>query len=159
MGERAAPGRTGGGAACRVIRSATTYQGKQGPTYAGGVSAESVGARAIWLGQVTLPPGGRTKAHFHAEHETAFFVLSGSCDLWFGLKLEQHEVARAGDYLYIPAGVAHVAVNRSETEPFVVVGGRTDPSEQESVVLQPELDHLVPPPAGEHGGRRDRTAS
>ena len=28
---------------CRVIRSVEPYQGKQGPSYAGGISAESVG--------------------------------------------------------------------------------------------------------------------
>ena len=129
---------------CRVIRSVETYEGKQGPTYMGGVSAESVGSRGMWLGMVTMPPGARTKAHFHEAHETAFYVLSGECDLWFGKDLQDHVVARAGDYLYIPAGVSHVAVNRSQTEPFVVVGGRTDPSEQESVRLQPELDPQVP---------------
>jgi uncharacterized RmlC-like cupin family protein len=131
-------------ATCRVVRSAATYEGKQGPSYAGGVSAESVGARAIWLGMVTMPPGTRTKAHFHKGHETAFYVLSGECDLWYGEGLREHEVARTGDYLYIPAGVPHVAVNRSQTEPFVVVGGRTDPNEQESVVLRPELDDKAP---------------
>jgi len=91
-----------------------------------------------------MPPGSRTKAQFHDAHETAFYVLSGECDLWFGEDLQEHEIARAGDYIYIPAGVSHVAVNRSQTEPFVVVGGRTDPSEQESVRLQPELDAKVP---------------
>jgi uncharacterized RmlC-like cupin family protein len=133
-----------GTSTCRVIRSVEEYEGQQGPTYAGGVSAESVGSRAIWLGMVTMPPGSRTKAHFHEAHETAFYVLSGECDLWFGEELREHDVARAGDYIYIPAGVSHVAVNRSQTEPFVVVGGRTDPSEQESVRLQPELDAQVP---------------
>ena len=137
MDDRSTPVTADDTAQCRVIRSVATYEGKQGPTYAGGVSAESVGARTIWLGKVTIPPGGRTKAHFHAEHETAFYVLSGACDLWFGPALEHHEVARAGDYLYIPAGVSHVAVNRSQTEPLVVVAGRTDPAEQESVVRQP----------------------
>jgi uncharacterized RmlC-like cupin family protein len=131
-------------AICRVIRSVGSYEGKQGPSYAGGVSAESVGARAIWLGKVTIAPGGRTKAHFHEGHESAFFVLSGELDLWYGEELREHEVAGAGDYLYIPAGVSHVAVNRSQTEPVVVVGGRTDPNEQESVVLQPELDGRIP---------------
>ena len=129
---------------CRVIRSVDRYEGKQGPTYAGGVSAESVGAQGMWLGMVTMGPGTRTKAHFHDAHETAFYVISGEIDLWFGQDLREHEVARPGDYLYIPAGVSHVAVNHSQTEPVVVVGGRTDPSEQESVVLQPELDALVP---------------
>lgn len=134
----------GSTATCRVIRSVAAYAGKQGPTYAGAVSAESVGAQGIWLGMVTMAPGSRTKAHYHDRHETAFYVVSGECDLWYGERLRQHEVARAGDYIYIPAGVSHVAVNRSQCEPFVVVGGRTDPNEQESVVLQPELDGAVP---------------
>jgi uncharacterized RmlC-like cupin family protein len=133
-------------ATCRVVTAATQYEGKQGPSYTGGVSAESVGSQAIWLGMVTMPPGGRTRAHFHEGHETAFFVLEGECDLWFGESLQEHEIARAGDYLYIPAGISHVAVNRSQTEPFVVIGGRTDPNEQEIVVLQSELDCLVPDP-------------
>jgi uncharacterized RmlC-like cupin family protein len=129
---------------CRVVRSAQEYQGKQGPSYAGGISAESVGSRAIWLGVVTMPPGTRTKAHLHDGHETAFYVLSGECDIWYGQNLQDHDVARAGDYIYIPAGVSHVAVNRSQTEPMIAVGARTDPSEQESVVLQPELEVKVP---------------
>lgn len=134
----------GSPATCRVIRSVETYEGKQGPTYAGAVSAESVGSRGIWLGMVTMAPGARTKAHAHDQHETAFYVVSGECDLWYGEGLRQHDVAHAGDYIYIPAGVSHVAINRSESEPFVVVGGRTDPNEQESVVLQPDLDGAIP---------------
>ena len=129
---------------CQVVRAIEAYVGKQGPTYAGGVSAEAVGAQAIWLGIVTMPPGSRTRAHIHASHETALYVLHGECDLWFGEALEHHEVAGAGHYLYIPAGIPHVAVNRSQTEPFVVVGARTDSSEQESVVLRPDLDNQVP---------------
>ena len=129
---------------CRVIRSAESYIGKQGPSYIGGVSAQSVGAQAIWLGLITIAPGARTKAHYHAAHETALHMLAGVVDMWYGDRLQHHEETRAGDYIYIPAGVPHVAVNRSRTEPAVVIGARTDPNEQESVVLTPELDALVP---------------
>jgi hypothetical protein len=45
--------------------------------------------------------------------------------------------------MYIPSGVAHVAVNRGAT-PALFVGARTDPNEQESVVMRPELDAKVP---------------
>ena len=131
-------------ATCRVVRQGNAYQGKQGPSYAPGVSAQSVGARGIWLGMVTIDPGARTRAHYHAGHESAFYVVSGELELWFGDGLREYEIARPGDYLYIPAGVSHVAINRSATEPVVVIGGRTDPSEQESVVLQPELDARAP---------------
>jgi uncharacterized RmlC-like cupin family protein len=131
-------------ATAQVIRSAESYVGKQGPQYTGGISAETVGAQAIWLGLIDIPPGGRTKAHYHAEHETALYMLEGVVDMWYGDRLEQYEECRAGDYIYIPAGVPHVAANRSTTERALVVGSRTDPNEQESVVLTPELEAFVP---------------
>ncbi len=128
-----------------VVRAGETYQGKQGPDYTPGISAESVGAKRLWLGSVTLPPGGgRTKAHVHENHESAFYMMSGDeVELCTGDELEHREVARPGDYLYVPAGVPHVAVNRSES-PAVFVGARTDPNEQESVVMRPDLDARVP---------------
>src|SRR5260370_28670479 len=113
------------------------YVGKQGPNYTPGVSAETVGARALWLGSVTLPPrGGRTKAHIHEQHESAFYLVSGEeVELYTGDQLQHREVAHPGDFLYIPAGVPHVAVNRSTT-PAVFLGARTDPNEPESVVIR-----------------------
>jgi len=128
-----------------VVRAGELYRGKQGPTYTPGVSAQTVGSRALWLGSVTLPPrGGRTKAHFHENHESAFYLLSGEeVEVYTGEQLEHREVARASEYLYFPAGVPHVAVNRGET-PAIFVGARTDPNEQESVVMRPELDAKVP---------------
>jgi uncharacterized RmlC-like cupin family protein len=126
-----------------VVRAGQSYQGKQGPDYTPGISAESVDARALWLGSVTIPPGGRTKAHVHENHESGFFLVSGDeVELWTGDELEHCETARAGDYLYVPAGVPHVAVNRSDV-PAVFVGARTDPNEQESVVMRPELEDRV----------------
>jgi len=129
----------------RVLAAGATYQGKQGPNYTPGISAETVGAEGLWLGSVVLPPGGRTNAHVHERHESAFFLLSGEeVELWSGDQLQDCARAGPGDYLYIPAGVPHVAVNRSLTTPAVFVGARSDPHEQESVILRPELDRNVP---------------
>ena len=128
-----------------VARAGESYQGKQGPDHIPGVSAETVGSQALRLGSVTLPPGGgRTKDHIHENHESAFYLISGeNVEVLTGEQLEHRDVARAGDYLYFPAGVPHVAVNRGETSAFFV-GARTDPNEQESVVMRPELDAKVP---------------
>jgi uncharacterized RmlC-like cupin family protein len=127
-----------------VVRAGDQYRGKQGLDYTPGVSAETVGAQALWLGSVTLPPGGRTRAHIHEQHESAFYMVSGEeAELWTGEELQQRDLAHPGDYLYIPAGVPHVAVNRTEM-PALFVGARTDPNEQESVVLRPDLDARVP---------------
>jgi uncharacterized RmlC-like cupin family protein len=42
-----------------------------------------VGAKTLFLGLVTLPPGGRTKSHIHAAHESAFYMLSGDeVEVW-----------------------------------------------------------------------------
>jgi uncharacterized RmlC-like cupin family protein len=128
-----------------VVRAGESYRGKQGLDYTPGISAQSVGSQAIWLGSVTLPPqGGRTKAHLHENHETALYLISGDeVELCTGEQLEHREVARPGNYIYIPAGVPHVAVNRTET-PATFVTARTDPNEQESVVMRPDLEAKVP---------------
>ena len=128
-----------------VVRAGESYHGKRGLDYTPGVSAESVGSEAIWLGSVTLPAhGGRTKAHLHENHETALYLISADeVELWTGEQLEHREIARAGDYIYIPAGVPHVAVNRTET-PAVFLAARTDPNEQESVMMRPDLEVKVP---------------
>jgi uncharacterized RmlC-like cupin family protein len=127
-----------------VLRESAEYVGAQGPRYGGGVSAESVGSEHLWFGRVTIGPGQRTKAHLHERHETAIHVLSGRCVVYSGAELATREEAGPGDYVYIPASVSHLAANASATDPCVAIIARTDPNEQESVVLQPELDRRVP---------------
>ena len=127
-----------------VISGSKSYVSKQGSEYAPGISKETVGSQAVCLGMVTIPPEGRTKAHIHERHESAFYMLSGGeVELWTGDELEHRAIAHPGDYLYIPAGVPHVAVNRSPT-PAVFIGVRNEPTAQESVVMYPELDARVP---------------
>lgn len=127
-----------------VVRAANGYRAEQGSDYFPAVSAETVGSRMIWFGKVTVPPGGRTRAHVHEFHETAFLMLSGEdLELWTGDELQHREVAQAGDYLFIPANVPHVAVNRG-SEPAVLIGCRNEATAQESVIMYPELDKKVP---------------
>lgn len=128
--------------ACKLVRAGEPYIGKQGLEYAVGVSAESVGSEAIHMQLVTIPPGGRAKAHKHATHETAIFALKGTSHVWHGEWLEQHSIVKEGDFFYIPADVPHLPYNPSSTETVTAVIARTDPNEQESVVLLPELDGI-----------------
>ncbi|MBI3967973.1 MAG: cupin domain-containing protein [Chloroflexi bacterium] len=125
---------------CALVRPTDTYDGKQGLSYFHGISAESVGSRGICMHLLTIPPGGRAKAHLHENHETAIYMLSGVSEMWYGERLEKHMVVRAGELVYIPAGVPHLPFNPSSTEPATAVIARTDPNEQESVVLRPDLE-------------------
>lgn len=135
MSEQMAP-------ACRVIRAANTYDGKQGLTYFCGIAAETVGSKGICMHLLTIPAGGRAKAHLHENHETAIYVLDGEAVTLFGDRLQHHIETKAGDLVYIPAGVPHLPINLSG-KPSSAVIARTDPNEQESVRLLPELEAVA----------------
>ncbi|MEV6241152.1 cupin domain-containing protein [Lentzea sp. NPDC051838] len=127
---------------CVLIRSGAGSVGSTGVTYGAGISAASAGSRALCLELASLPPGAFARAHLHEGHESAAYVLSGELTLFFGARLEEHVVARAGDFLYIPSGVPHLPANKG-TEPAVAVLARTDPDEQENAIALPELDEEV----------------
>jgi uncharacterized RmlC-like cupin family protein len=125
----------------KVVRgTGAAARAEQGSIYSAGVSAETVGAAGLWLGVVSLPAGARTTVHLHEAHETGLYMMSGTeVELFTGADLDHREVVRPGDYLFIPGGLPHVAVNRSDAA-AVFMGARTDPNANESVVLLPELD-------------------
>jgi uncharacterized RmlC-like cupin family protein len=125
---------------CRVVRAGAEFAGKQGHLLAPGISAQSAGARRIHLQIATIPPRVQSKAHKHVDHETAIYILSGRSGMWYADKLEHHFTVRAGDFLYIPADMPHLPYNQSDSESCVALIARTDPDEQESVILLPELD-------------------
>lgn len=126
-------------ATCRVIHPGESYDGQQGLTYFAGIAAETVGAQGICMHLLRIPPGVWANAHLHTQHETAIYLLSGEAEMWYGERLEQHLVLRAGEFLYIPANMPHQPFNPTDTEAVAVLA-RTDPNEQESVLLLPELD-------------------
>ncbi len=125
--------------ACRLLRAQPPSGGKQGLEYAMGVSAETAGAARINLQIVTVPPHVRAKTHMHLEHETAIYALEGVSRVWYGPELEHHATVAPGDFFYIPAGVPHQPYNDTD-EPAIVIVARTDPNDQESVTLLPQLD-------------------
>ena len=127
---------------CRKIRPTGLYTGKQGFIYNEGVSFETVGSDAICMHLLTIPPGGRAKAHKHATHETAIYMLEGVTIMHWGQALEHKMEVTAGDIIYIPADMPHLPFNPGPGVATAVIA-RTDPHEQESVILLPELEALV----------------
>lgn len=128
---------------CRIVRPAGTYEGRQGFSYFEGIARETVGSTGLCMHLLTIPPGSRARAHRHESHETAIYVIAGESHTWFGERLQEHVIVRAGEMFYIPAGVPHLPANLSGA-PCTAVIARTDPNEQESVVLLPHLDGLAP---------------
>lgn len=121
---------------CKIIRrnSSEGFHGKQGLDYFSGVSAETAGAKAICLHLLAMPPGAEAKPHYHESHETAIYMLEGAAEFRHGQQLEFVDRVEAGDFIYIPAGVPHQPYNPTQQVARALIA-RTDPNEQESVVL------------------------
>ena len=60
-------------------------------------------------------------------------MLAGRVLTRWGAKLENEVVSEAGEFLFIPAGVPHEAVNLSTTEAARAVVARNHPAEQDQV--------------------------
>jgi uncharacterized RmlC-like cupin family protein len=125
-----------------IIRSGQSYDGKQGVSLTSGVTTQSAGARALCLHLVMIPPGTRGMPHFHDGHESAIYTVSGETEVWHGDGLLKRTVVHAGDFMYVPPGTPHLPVNRSDVMTIAVVA-RTDPQEQESVVVVELPRHLA----------------
>jgi uncharacterized RmlC-like cupin family protein len=119
---------------CKLIRGGEAFHGKQDLDYFAGISAETANSDAICLHMVVLPPGAKAKAHYHEAHETAIYMLEGVTEMHYGEKLEKHMRVEQGDYLYIPPGMPHQPFNPTDKVARAIIA-RTDPKEQESVVL------------------------
>lgn len=129
---------------CVTIDSSAAHRGKQGLDYFSGISRESAGSTGICMHLINIPPGGRSRPHLHEHHESALYVLSGEAGMWFGEGLKQHLRVHAGQFLYVPADMPHLAYNASDTEPVTAVLARTDPNEQESVKAYDAPDPGIP---------------
>ncbi len=102
-----------------------------------GLSGQTVGATGLSMHLVVIPPGGRSEPHLHLGYETGIYVLEGEVLTRWGAALEHETVSRTGEFLFIPPGIPHEAVNLSATQPARAVVARNDPCEQDKVQAWP----------------------
>ncbi len=118
-----------------TVRPAEEVQSRQHLPYFVGISAGTVGATAISMNLIVIPPGGAATPHLHQGYETAIYILEGQVQTFYGPGLRESTINQAGDFLFIPAGLPHQPVNLSSTQPARALVARNDANEQESVVL------------------------
>jgi len=117
----------------RSIRPDQAVMTLQRLPYFIGISGQTVGAKGLSMHLVVIPPGARAEPHIHVGYETGIYVLEGTvCTRW-GFALEHEVVSQAGEFLFVPPGVPHEAINLSATEPARAVVARNDPAEQDKV--------------------------
>jgi uncharacterized RmlC-like cupin family protein len=103
------------------------------------LSKKTVDCTRISAGLIVMPPHKVARPHLHQAHEMVLFILEG-----WGAALVGPALAPIyhgpGDFLYIPAGVAHLGINLSRTDRIVLAEIRTDPHFNTDVVVLPELE-------------------
>lgn len=96
------------------------------------LSGDTVGSRAIWMGETHVAPGVSSGPHHHGESETGIYIVAGNPE--FIYSEDGHEVrlrTKPGDYIYVPPFVHHIESNASSDEEAIVVIAR---STQEAIV-------------------------
>lgn len=115
------------------VRPDSEVMTRQRLPYFIGISGQTVGAQGLSMHLVVIPPGGRAEPHVHVGYETGIYVLAGRVLTRWGAALENEIVSEAGEFLFIPPGVPHEAINLSASEPARAVVARNDPAEQDRV--------------------------
>jgi uncharacterized RmlC-like cupin family protein len=118
----------------RAIRPDRSVQTLQRLPYFIGVSGHTVGATGLSMHLVVIPPGARAEPHIHVGYETGIYVIEGRVETRYGEGLTESVISEAGDFLFVPPGVPHEAINLSATEPARAIVARNDPAEQDKVV-------------------------
>jgi uncharacterized RmlC-like cupin family protein len=125
---------TDDGREVRALRPDREVATQQRLPYFVGVSAATAGATGLSMHLVVIPPGAKSEPHWHRDYETAIYVLQGRVETRYGADLASSVISEAGDFLFIPPGQPHEAINLSATEPARAIVARNDPAEQENVV-------------------------
>jgi uncharacterized RmlC-like cupin family protein len=103
------------------------------------ISAQTVGAQRLWMGQTHVAPHTASGDHHHGDSETAIHVLSGHPVFVFAEGGEEVRLAtRPGDYVFVPPFAPHREENPHDEEAVVVIAR----SSQEAIVVN--LPGLLP---------------
>jgi len=118
-----------------TVRVPEAAQSKQALPIFPGISGKTAGAKSLSLLKVVIPPGGSAKAHVHKGYESAVYLIKGRVETRYGEGLKESVINEAGDFVFIPADVPHQPFNLSDNEPAIAIVARSDPDEQEHVIL------------------------
>lgn len=110
------------------------------------ISRDTVGSVGLFMARHRVPPGAHSSLHSHANCETAVYVLGGHGYAYYGEEMDGYVEAEPGDFVYIPANLAHVVGCPERGEPLEYVVARNAP--EEIVVTLREAEDLPIGPGG-----------
>jgi uncharacterized RmlC-like cupin family protein len=107
-----------------------------------GIERVRLGSAGIFVAKYRVPPG----LHTHTNCETVVYVLRGQGYAYYGEDMGDYIEAGPGDFVYIPADLAHVVGCPAGGEALEYVVARNAP--EEVVVTLREAEDLPIDPDG-----------
>jgi quercetin dioxygenase-like cupin family protein len=77
----------------------------------------STGAKQLTVAQAIISPGEGHSFHKHPDQEEVIYVLVGEVEQWLD---RDKRILRAGDSVFIPAGMVHASFNAGERDATIL---------------------------------------
>jgi uncharacterized RmlC-like cupin family protein len=113
----------------KVVKPGPDREVPRGVVGGAEISQATAGAHNIYMGVFRVPPGARSRPHYHANCESAVYMLTGELAVKWGEHLEQSIQIGPGDMVYVPPRETHILENLSDTEAAEYVVARDSPTE------------------------------
>jgi uncharacterized RmlC-like cupin family protein len=113
----------------KVVKPGPAHEVPRGVLGGAEISQATAGALNIYMGVFRVPPGARSRPHYHANCESAVYMLNGRLRVCWGEHLESEVEIEPGDLVYVPPRETHILENLSDTEPAEYVVARDSPTE------------------------------
>ena len=113
----------------KVVKPTAAHVLPRGVVGGSEVSQATTGAENIYMGVFRVPAGAQSMPHYHADCESAVYMLSGRLNVRWGEGLEHAISLEPGDMAYVPPRETHLLENPSEVEVAEYVVARDAPEE------------------------------
>jgi uncharacterized RmlC-like cupin family protein len=113
----------------KVVKPGADREVPRGVVGGAEISQATAGAFNIYMGVFRVPAGARSRPHYHANCESAVYMLSGELEVKWGDSLDESVKIGPGDMVYVPPRETHVLETLSDTEPAEYVVARDAPTE------------------------------
>ena len=113
----------------KVVKPGDEHEVPRGVVGGAEVSQATTGATNIYMAVFRVPGGARSRPHYHADCESAVYILSGHLRVSWGDHLEHEVELEPRDLVYVPPRETHILENLSAEEPAEYVVARDSPHE------------------------------
>ena len=113
----------------KVVKPGGEHDVPRGVVGGAEISRATADAQNIYMGVFRVPAGGRSRPHYHANCESAVYMLSGHLLVRWGDILQDAVELEPGDMVYVPPRETHVLENQSPSVDAEYVVARDSPAE------------------------------